>query len=207
MKDPMPRSFLPLLAALALSGCSAVAALDRAAAPQEVHDLRAPQGVAAARAAAPVELVVDLPVAGRPIDTDRILVRPGPTRIAYLPDARWSATAPEMLQAALVETFLKSNAFDFVGRRPLGASGDLALVTTLLDFGAETEPGGPGATVEMTLVARLVRERDAGIVARRTFSRSASAPDTSSPAIVAAYAGVFDAVLADLARWVLDSAT
>jgi cholesterol transport system auxiliary component len=41
-----------------------------------------------------------------------------------------------MLQSALVETFLRSNAFRYVGRRPLGVSGDVALVTDLVDFGA-----------------------------------------------------------------------
>ncbi|NBC96637.1 MAG: hypothetical protein GVY27_09815 [Deinococcus-Thermus bacterium] len=196
----MPRRLSPLLAALALSGCSAVAALDRAAAPQDVHELRAPADIPAARATA-LHLSVEAPATGGAIDTEGILVRPGPTRVAYLPDARWSASAPEMLRTAMIETFLRSGAFAHVGRRPLGPSGDLALVTTLLDFGAEVAPGAEGGSVEMTLVARLVRERDAEIVASRTFRQAAAIPDTSGAAIVAGYASVSDAVLTELATW------
>ena len=59
---------------------------------------------------------MEVPSASGAIDTDRILVRPTPTQVAYLPDARWTAAAPVMLQSALVETFLRSNAFRYVGR-------------------------------------------------------------------------------------------
>jgi len=206
MRRPIPRTVPTLLACLALSGCGAVAALDRASAPRDAHELRAPGDVPMARAPSPLHLSVEPPSAGGAIDTDGILVRPGPTQVAYLPESRWTAAAPEMLQTAMVETFLRSNAFAFVGRRPLGASGDLALVTTLVEFGADVAPDDKAASVEMTLVARLVRERDAEIVASRTFSRRAAVPSTASDAILAGFAGVSDAVLSDLARWVIASA-
>jgi cholesterol transport system auxiliary component len=202
----MPRRLLPLLAALALGGCSAIAALDRAAATRDVHELRAPQGVTAAGAPLDLQLVVEVPDTGGAIASDRILVRPGPTQIAYLPDARWSASAPEMIQNAMVEMFLRADAFSFVGARPLGSVGNIALVTRLLDFGADVAPGDERATVGITLVAQLVRERDAEILARRSFSRSVGVPDTSSAAIVAGFAAVSDAVLADLGRWAIAAA-
>lgn len=196
---------MPLLAPLALSGCAALAALDRATAPQDVHELRAPSEVPTARATG-LELTIEAITTGGAIDTEGILVRPGPTQIAYLPEARWSAPAPEMLRTAMVETALRTGAFTHVGRAPLGASGDLALVATLLDFGAVVAPGGEAATVEMTLVARLVRERDAAVVASRTFRRSVQVPDTSAQAILDGYSAASDAVLAELARWLLDRA-
>jgi len=200
----MPRLSL-LLACLALSGCGALAALDRASAPLDVHEIRAPAEVPTG-AARGIQLAVEVPATSGAIDTDRIVVRTSDTQIAYLPDARWSATAPEMLQGAMVETFLRTDAFTFVGRRPLGTSGDIALVSTLLDFGAEVTPETEGATVEMTLVARLVRERDAAIVARRTFRRTAPVPDTSTAAIVAGYSAVAEAVLGELAIWAISAA-
>ena len=200
----MPRALTLLLACLALSGCSALAALDQAATPLDVHELRGPSQVPDARSTSPLHLSVELPSTGGAIETDRILVRTSPTQIAYLPDARWSAPAPRMLQTAMVETFLRADAFAFVGQRPLGPSGDLALVTTLLDFGAEV--AGEGARVEITLVARLVRERDATILSRRTFRRTVPVPDTSSAAILAGYAAAADAVLGDLAAWAIAAA-
>jgi cholesterol transport system auxiliary component len=124
-------------------------------------------------------------------------------QVAYLPDARWTAAAPVMLQSAFVEAFLRTNAFRFVGRRPLAASGDIALVTDLVDFGAVVS--GDGAVVQVTLVARLVREEDAAITATRTFTRSVPVPDTRSATIIAGYEAATGAIIADVAGWVLAS--
>ena len=196
-----------LLAAAALAGCSAIAALDRAATPVDAHELRVPDDLPRARTAQNAQLVVETPVAGGAIDTDRILVRPGATRVAYLPDARWSAAAPEMLQTAMVGTFLESNAFRFVGRRPLGARGDVALVSELTAFGAHVAPaaeaGQAAAEVRVALVATLVREGDGDILATRRFARSAPIPDTSDAAILAGFDAASVALLRDLAQWVL----
>jgi cholesterol transport system auxiliary component len=200
----MPRPFsalLILLAAASLAGCSAIASLDRAATPLDAFELRAPAEVPVARTPQGIDLVVEVPSASGAIDVDRILIRPGAVQVAYLPDARWTAPAPVMLQSALVETFLRSNAFRFVGRRPLGVSGDIALVSDLVDFGAEVQ--GDGAVVEVTLVARLVREQDAAITATRTFTRNVPVPDTQSPTILAGFEAATNALLVDVATWVL----
>jgi len=198
----MSRPLFLSFAAAALTGCTALGALDRAAVPLDVYELRAPDAAPAARSAQGIHFIVEVPSAGGAIDTDRILIRPTPSQVTYLPEGRWSEAAPVMLQTAMVETFLRADAFRFVGRRPLGAAGDVALVSNLTDFGAEVVPGTDGAVVEMTLVARLVREDDAEVVASRTFTRSIPVPDTSTPAIVAGFEAVSNAVLSDLAAWV-----
>ena len=197
----MRRVLLLCLSALTLSGCAALGALDRAAEPLDVHELRAPAEVPAAPGSGAAQVVVEAPSAAGAIATDRILVREGATQVAYLPDARWSAEAPEMVRSAMVETLIRAGAFGFVGRRPLGATGDYALVSELVDFGARPEAGGEGAEVAMTLVARLVRERDAEIVAARRFAHAVRVPDTSTPALLSGFAAVSDAVLTDLAGW------
>jgi cholesterol transport system auxiliary component len=197
MHRPLPA----LLAAVLLAGCGAITSLDRASTPLDAFELRAPATVPVARSSQGIEFTVELPSASGAIDTDRILVRPTPTQVQYLPESRWTAPAPAMLQSAMVETFLRSNAFRHVGRRPIGVSGDIALVTDLLDFGAEVR--GDGAVVEVTLVARLVREEDARITASRTFSRSVPIPDTSTPTILAGFEAATNAMLTDLATWVL----
>lgn len=198
----MLRPLLLCLALTALSGCAALGALGRAAEPLDVHELRAPETTPVAAASQGIQLVVEVPAAGGAIATDRILVRTGDTQVAYLPDARWSEEAPVMLQSAMVETFLRADAFRYVGRRPLGAAGDIALVSELVDFGARAAPDGESAVVEMTLVARLVREEDAAVTASRSFARSVEVSDTSTPALLAGFDRVSDAVLTDLARWV-----
>ena len=197
----MLRPFLALLAAAALSGCAAIGSLNSAATALDAFELRAPAGVPVARAPQAIDFIVEVPSASGAIDTDRILVRPTPVQVAYLPDARWTAPAPVMLQSALVETFLRTGAFRYTGRRPLGVSGDVALVTDLVDFGAVVQ--GDGAVVQVTLVARLVREEDATITATRTFARSVPVPDTRSATIIAGYEAATSALLTEVAGWVL----
>lgn len=196
----------PLLLALCLStlsGCAAITALGRAAEVLDVYELKAPEPVPVARAAQGIEFVVEQPTASSAIDTDRILVRPTRTQVQYLPDARWTAPAPDMLRSAMVETFLRSGAFRHVGARPLGASGDVALVTSLLDFGAVVT--GDAATIEVTMVARLVRESDAAIVATRTLARRVPVPDTRTSTLIAGFEAATDAILTDLASWVFSA--
>jgi cholesterol transport system auxiliary component len=197
----MLRPILLSLSLALLSGCAAVTALGRASEVLDAYELRGPETVPVARSVQGIEFVVELPTASGAIDTDRILVRPSRTQVQYLPDARWTVPAPQMLQSAMVATFLRTGAFRYAGERPLGVSGDIALVTSLLDFGAVVV--GEGASVEVTLVARLVREEDATITATRTFTQRVPIPDTRTPTLIAGYEAATNAVLAELVTWVL----
>lgn len=196
------RPLAGLLLAAALSGCSALGALDRASAALDVYELRAPVAFPQARNAQSIDFVVEPPSASASIATDRILVRPTPSQVQYLPDARWAEPAPVMLQSALVEGFERAGAFRYAGRRPLAISGDVALVSNLTDFQVEIDPATEAAAVRVTLVARLVRESDASVSARQTFTALVPAPDTSTPALMAAFELATDTVLVDVARWV-----
>lgn len=185
-----------------LSGCSALGALDRASEPLDVYELRAPAAFPAARGSQSIDFVVEPPTASASVATDRVLVRPTPSQVQYLPDARWAEPAPVMLQSALVEGFERAGAFRYVGRRPLAISGDVALISNLTDYQAEIDPATGAVAVRVTLVARLVRESDASVAARQSFSVLVPAPDTSTPAIMAAFEQATDSVIADVARWV-----
>lgn len=199
-------SLLALIAAFALSGCAAIGALNQASAPLDVFQIRAPQSLPVARGRPQgIDFIVEPPAASGVIDTDRILVRPNATQIQYLPDARWSETAPAMLQTALVEGFERTGAFSFVGRRPLSTSGDVALVSNLTEFHAEIPTGAAAGTVRMTIIVRMVRESDTAILASRSFSRTVAVPDTGTPAIIAGFDAAAQEILRDLTLWVLAS--
>jgi cholesterol transport system auxiliary component len=199
----MIRPILVSLCLAALSGCAAVSAIGRASEVLDAYELQGPAAVPVARSVQGIQFIVEVPTASGAIDTDRILVRPSRTQVQYLPDSRWTVPAPEMLQSAMVATFLRTGAFRFVGARPLGVSGDVALVTTLLEFGAVI--AGEGAVIEVTLVARLVREDDSAITATRTISQRVPVPDTRTPTLIAGYEAATDAALAELAAWVLSA--
>jgi len=198
----------PALVALValLAGCSTLGAIGDAASPLDAYELRAPaDGPVADAGPRPVDFVVDLPVAGGAINTDRILVRPATTQVQYLPDARWIEPAPEMLQSALVAGLERSGAFRFVGRRPLAAVGDITLVSNLIDFEAALVPGGEGAVVRVRFTARLVRDEDAAVLRTRTFEASAPAADTATATLVDAFDRATASVLREVLDWVLRS--
>lgn len=197
----MIRSLAVIALILALPGC---AALGLGGGPAlEAWELRAPAAPPAGRRSLARDLVVELPDAGPAIDTDRILIRPNPLQAQYLPGARWTATAPAMLQRVMVRTLEDANAFRYVGRRPLGPGADFALVSELTDFQAELTDGQPGATLRLRLMVRLVREEDAAVIASRSFTAAAAVDSLDPLPLVTAFNTASDALMSELSAWVL----
>jgi cholesterol transport system auxiliary component len=190
-----------LAAGLMLGGCAAL--LGGGGPAPDLYELRAPAEVPAAQRRLVRDLVVEVPEASAALAIDRILIRPNPLQAQYLPRAAWSGTAPVMLQTAMLRTLEDTGGFRFVGRRPLGGSADFALVSELTDFEAAVIPDAPGARVRVRLVARLVREADAAVLASRSFLQIADAPSTEGLALATAFDAATGAMLRELAVWVL----
>lgn len=195
--------FVALTAASLLSGCSAISALSGAATPLDAYDLSAPANPVSATRPTSRQLVIELPNVPGALTSERILIRPQPLQAAYLPDAQWSVEVPIMVQTLMVRAFEDSNAFRYVGRQPLGAIGDYALVSELTDFQAEVGPDRKTTTIRMRMTARLVREDDAAILSTRTFSTSALVGSTETLALVQGFNQAGQELLTDLTGWVL----
>lgn len=197
---------LALAATALLPGCSALSALSSSATPLDAYDLAAPADSPQARGRATSrQLVVELPTASGALSTERILIRPRPLQAAYLPDAQWADEVPVMVQTLLVRSLEDSNAFRYVGRRPLGASGDYALVSELTDFQAEASTDGKSATIRLRLTARLVREDDASILSSRTFNTSAVTASTDTSDLVQGFNQASQQLLSETTGWVLST--
>ncbi len=193
------RAVFAALALLLLSGCGAL--LGGATTPLDAFDLRAPQVDSAARAT-DRSLVVEIPDAGGALDTDRIMIRPNPLQAQYLPGARWTDEAPQMLQTVLLRALEDTNALRYVGRRPLGGLGDIALVSELTDLQAEV---GPEETVvaRMRITARLVRESDAEVLSSRSFQARVPIASTETMDVVQGLNTAADVVIGEMVTWVL----
>lgn len=196
------RAFVLISALTALGGCGALSAFEDAATPLDAYELRAPaEGPVAARNTGR-DLVIEVPDARGALDTDRIMIRPNALQAQYLPGVRWTDDAPVMVQTLMLRAFENANALRYVGRRPLGSSGDYALVSELTDFQAEFGPGGTVAT-RVRLTARLVRESDAAVLASRTFQAAAPAASTDPLDVALSFNAATDALLPELVGWVL----
>ena len=186
-----------------LSGCGALSAIGDATTPLDAFELRAPDLPQSGRMLQR-SLSVEPPTSSGALDTDRILIKPNAVQSLYLPGARWSDKAPLMFQTTMLRAFEDTGALSYVGRRPLGGTGDFALISEITDFQAELSADGDSVSTRIRLVARLVRESDARVLARRSFLGMAPSASTDTLDVVQAFNLASDAVLSDLVRWGLE---
>lgn len=206
MLTRITRPILALLASGLLAGCAALSAVSDATTPLDVYELRAPGGIeATSRRALPRDVIIELPTTGGSLATDRIMIRPDTLQAQYLPGVRWSEPVPVMVQTLMLRSVEATGAVRYVGRKPLGGSGDYALVTEIVDFQAEQLDGSDAATVNLRMIVRVVRERDARIIASRTFDSSAESPSTETQALVETFNTAADAVFTEFAGWLVAS--
>ena len=200
------RKVVALMGMALLSGCAAISAVSDAATPLDVFELRAPGDITAV-SGRPIarDVIIELPTTSGALATDRIMIRPNPLQAQYLPDVRWSETTPVMVQTLMLRSIEATGAVRYVGRKPLGVSGDFALVTEVIDFQADVASDGETANVQITLLVRIVRERDASIVASRRLSASVMAASTETLTVIDAFSAASDQIFAEFAQWVRDT--
>lgn len=192
MKPVLPLALTFLLSSCALLGGTEVL---------DIYELRAPATLPSTDRPAPRVVTVELPEATGTLDTDRILIRPDNLQAQYLPGARWGEETPVMVQTLMLRSLQATGGLTYVGRRPLGSSGDFAIVSDIIDFQAETD--GDAARIRITLEVRVVRERDAAITAGRTFQAEMPAASTSTDDIIAAFDAASDELLTEFTSWTM----
>ncbi|MDO5630708.1 MAG: ABC-type transport auxiliary lipoprotein family protein [Paracoccus sp. (in: a-proteobacteria)] len=191
--------FAALIALMTIPGCGALSALQGEPA-RDVFDLRPPvDGPRQCSARNRVELVIEEPKSGGDLNTERIMIRPNPLQVQYLPDARWSDTVPTMVQTLLVRTLGAYDVFSHVGRAPLGMSGDVALLTEISDFNAVTGDGG--TRILMRIDAQLVQEMGATVIARRQFRADVPVTSTTTAQLIPAFDAASQQVLSEISAW------
>jgi len=193
-----------VIALAALSGCSAISAVGSATTPLDAYEVRSTGDLPRA-AGGPVsrDLIVEEPTASGALNTERILIRPSPLEAQYLPDARWTDTVPIMVQTLMVRSLQQTGGVRFVGRRPIGLGGDFALLTEVTDFQAAVAPDGTTVTTRIRIVATMVRESDAQVVASRVFQIDSVAPSTETIDIVQALDQSMGRLLPDFVSWAM----
>ena len=143
------------------------------------------------------------------ISTDRILIKPGALRVAYLPDGRWVDPAPEHVQSLLVRSLAGTGRFGFVGGESSGPLPDYVLISDLEAFQAELAPAGatPPVTVVVRLTVTILRDLDRRVVATQSFEGRAGAAGDDAPTVVTAFDAAMGQVLRDATSWTSAVAT
>jgi cholesterol transport system auxiliary component len=192
------RSFLWLTAA-SLAGCGLVPDVNK---PLTLYTLNPKLALKEQPAGVAWQLVVAEPAAERDIDTTRIALSRKANLIEYFADGNWSDTAPNVVQAKLIEAFEATNAIVAVGRDAAGLKPDYILQSDLRDFQAEYTEGGP-PIAHIRMIAKLVQMPDRRIT--RTVSAEASAPASGKDvaAIVVAFEQALGQVLSQVVTGIL----
>ncbi len=193
---------IALLGAISsLGGCSAVSALNSAAQPLDTYDLSPAAGAKTGRRTSHT-LLIARPEAPAAIATDRIMVKPGPVSITYLPDARWSDEAPLVVQSLLIRSISATGRIGYVGRSDGGPVPDTALLVRMDAFQVGVLPDG-AFSVEVDIALTVLSDRDQRVIATRSFAQTAAAANDSPESIVAAFQAVLDKLLPAMANWVV----
>ena len=137
------------------------------------------------------------PFAPTDLESDRILVRTGPTA-AVLAGARWSAPLPVLLQARLAESL--QNAQDLKVDDG-GTAADYNLETEVRAFELDADQ----KQVVVEFVVKLVSARDGHIKAVKTFKTRAPVASTDPHAVTAALNGALSSVMAQIVGFVAAS--
>lgn len=187
---------LPMLFALALTGCSA---FSQASAPLDAFTLQ-PLAVTAGTGTAR-HLVVELPTASGALGTDRILIKPNALQAQYLPGGRWVDPVPDLVQTLLVASLQNTGRYRLVGRDGAGMTPDFVALVEVNEFGADAPPD-VAPMVQVALTVSLLDVADRRLLATRRFAAAAPAADTDPFTLVTAFDAASQQVLADAVAWI-----
>jgi cholesterol transport system auxiliary component len=144
------------------------------------------------------QLVVADPSALAVLDTDKIMVRPGPGQIAQLASGQWSDRLPRLLQARIVQSFENANRLRRVGRPGERVSADFQL---MIDIRAFNIVVGAEPTAEVELSVKIVADRAGRILSAQVFRAVVPTSATDGPEAVRAIDTAFGQVATELVVW------
>jgi cholesterol transport system auxiliary component len=206
MKKRIARLGLALLLAAPLGAC-ALANAGSGPAPR-LFTLTAPQSAVADGRTA-VQLQISEFAAPAAIDTTRIVFQENANEIKYYAEARWSDTAPNMIQTLLSQTLENSGRFASVFSHGADLNSDYMLMGDIRQFAAVagTDDKGGGTSVHVDLFMRLVRISDRTVTAARDFSVVVPVTGSGIASVVAAYDAGLHKVLGDISLWTIQQTT
>lgn len=192
MTATVGRGAVVLAATAFVAGCSAILPTPSV----DTYDLAQPAPAHAA-VGRTLQVLVPEPTSDRAFDTDRIVVRPSATEIAYFSGAQWADRLPRLVQSRLVASLEASGRFRAAGRPGQGLAIDHQIVTEIRAFDYEAGAG----RVVIALSVKLMDDRSGRVVAMQTF-RAEEASGDAPKAAVAAFDRAQARLMPEIVAWV-----
>ena len=197
----LTRRMTLLGAVSSLSGCAAITSLNAAAEPMDTYDLRPASGSRAGGRKLRTVLVAQ-PEATAALATDRIMIKPDPASITYLPDARWSDELPAVVQSLLIRSISQTGRIAYVGSTNAGPVPDKALLVRIDAFEVTVLEDGT-FEVQVGFDLTIINDRDQRVVATRRFAQSSGASGDDPKTIVAVFQAVLNDLLPSMSDWAI----
>ena len=178
---------VPLLC-LCLAGCSGL--FQSKAKPEQVYYLRRPSAATAPAASAPaipVSLRVVRPLADPGLDTAHIMLVQADHRMNFYSGSRWTAPAPELIEALAVQTLRASGEWASVEDSASPFPADYLLQVHLRRFEADYAAAGAAPVARVVLDCILGRRQGRYVLATFTVSGEAAAPANRLSQVVGAF--------------------
>lgn len=144
-------------------------------------------------------LRVITPLAVAPLDSARIVVRPGGNELSVYGGARWNENAPVLLRDHLIESFRRDGRFASVVSGGNPSRSDLVLVSDLNGFHAEYRDGKPEAVIRLDV--QLIAENSRGTLATRRFEVSEPSASEALDDVVIAFGRASTRLGQQVADW------
>lgn len=206
-RPPLLRAVLLCLLGAGLAGCAPVRAIISAATPLDAYTLTSVTPAAPAAAPSRGAATVEVFAATSAVATDRILVKPSPLQVQFLPGIRWVEPAPELIRNLMIDSLQDTGAFRQVGGGG-GAFPDYAIRADLRHFEAiPLDPAEPVVyRIRVVLRVTLMRELDGVILGTRLFQGEAETISAEGIAVAAGFDEATGSVLRSFVGWTLASA-
>ena len=195
----IPSRRLFILGGLALPSCTALSALNEASVPRDTYELMPLTGRMQGLRSRRTLLVLE-PTAPAAIATDRILIKPDPLSVTYLPDVRWADEVPRILQNLLIRSLSESGRIGFVGEAGSGPIPDYVLLTRIDSFHVDVA-ADQSFTARIAFELTLLRDRDQSVQGTQRFRGETAIANDQASTIVQALQQLMDTVLADAVGW------
>lgn len=189
-------------AAVVLTGCQALSAIDSAAEPTDLYTVTPKSTFDPDLPNVYWQLAVEVPVSAASLNTGRIAIHMTPTSTDYYAKVAWTDRAPLMVQTRIVDSFENSRKIVAVSRESIALRANYVLQPDLRDFEAMYFYGQP-PIVKVRIIAKLVRMPDRQIIAVGSFERCVRARADKVPKVVDAFDQALGSVIKRLVTWTL----
>ncbi|MDP1750897.1 MAG: ABC-type transport auxiliary lipoprotein family protein [Reyranella sp.] len=189
-------------AAIALTGCQALSAIDSVAEPTDLYTVTPKSTFDLDLPNVYWQLAVEVPVSAASLNTGRIAIQMTPTSTDYYAKVAWTDRAPLMVQTRIVDSFENTRKIVAVARESIALRANYVLTPDLRNFDAMYYYGQP-PIVKVRIIAKLVRMPDRQIIGVASFERCVRARADKVPKVVDAFDQALGSVIKRLVSWTL----